>query len=120
MALTITYKDKKSILDKCSNDQKMITGTLAFDSSYPSNGESMDLSHEIPSSIHLVLIEPKIVSGEMFFFAYDYTNKKVIAYHVTQAVNEAGAAAYTIVVKEVTNTADLSGLTDVRFVAIGK
>ncbi len=109
MSVAITKKEGLGLLEKCGLGIGMLTGSLAFDSSYPTGGESVDLSN-IFSDIHLVLIEPK--AG--YVFEYDYTNKKVKAYWADYD----GAADAVLI--EVTDTTDLSALTDVRFMAIGK
>ena len=108
--MVITYKEDQEIYEKCGHNYKIITGSLAFDSSYPTNGEPMDLSKQIPTDIHMVIIEPS--AG--YILQYDYTNKKVKAYW-----NDYNAGADAALI-EVTNTTDLSGLTDVRFMAVGK
>ncbi len=109
MGVTITKKEGLGILEKCGLGIGMLTGSLAFDDSYPTGGETVDLSGYF-SDIHMVLIEPK--SG--YVFEYDYTNKKVLAYYADYN----GAADGALI--EVAAAVDLSALTDVRFVAIGK
>jgi len=148
MALVITYKEDKGMVDKCSHGYRMVTGSVAFDNSYPTNGEPMDMSKVFPNDLHLVLFEVK--AG--YIFEYDYTNKKVKAYYPTKAqavansggnqlIATTGSATASAVdattphvdvpagfrsavdhgaAEEVQNTADLSALTAVRFVAIGK
>jgi len=112
MALTITYKEDEGIVEKCGHGYKMVTGTLAFDSSYPTGGEAMDMSKIFPTDLHLVLFE--FNSG--YSFQYDYSNKKVLAYWGDYAQTTPADKAHI----QVADTTDLSGLTDVRFVAIGK
>lgn len=57
---------------------RMIMGTIAFDSSYPTGGESLDFSGKI-KQVRVVLFET--TAG--YLFAYDYTNKKVLVYTPT-------------------------------------
>jgi len=110
MGLTITFKEDQEIYEKCGHNYKIITGSIAFDSSYPDGGESLDLSKLIPTDLHLVIIEP---SGG-YVFTYDYTNKKVIAYWADYDAEADGALVAVLA------TTDLEALTDVRFMAVGK
>lgn len=109
MALTVTKEADKTILEACGLNIRIIRGTIAFDDSYPSGGEDLDLSKELPTEVQHVIIENK--SG--YIFEYDYANKKVKAYYFDYDAEADGAAI------EVTNTGDLSAVTDVRFTAIG-
>lgn len=117
--------------------------TIAFDSSYPTGGESLTAADLGLKTIDLLQVQSK--SG--LVFEYDYTNSKVLAYSQGVSVGAAGAAtmddfpvtagpgASTISVsltnsggsathnfgamKEVPNTNDLSTITGVRVFAIG-
>lgn len=80
-------------------------GSIAFDNSYPTGGESITL----PFTPVLVIIEPS--AG--YIFQWDYDNKKVKAFY---ADYDAVADGELI---EVADTTDLSALDDVRFVAFG-
>lgn len=63
-----------------------VQGTIAFDSSYPTGGETL-----LPASIGLAVIETMDISPKAgYTFVYDYTNKKVLVYEAG-----AGAAAHT-------------------------
>lgn len=86
---------------------KIQFGSLAFDSSYPTGGESMTFPGFF--NVAIVLIEPS--AG--YIFQYDYTNSKVLAYYADYDAVADGALI------QVANTTDLSALTDVRYVAIG-
>jgi len=108
MSLTVTLKEGRSVLDKCSLGLKMLAGSIAFDSSYPTGGESLDLSGYFPNAVHLVLIEPQ--AG--YVFVYDYTNKKVMAYWT--------GATTGAVLAQITDTTNLSALSAVHFIAFGK
>ncbi len=70
------YIFNKGVADMGGQGLKMIVGTIDFDASYPTGGESLDLSTDIPGLL-AVFIETK--GG--YVFEYDYTNKKVIAYN---------------------------------------
>ena len=107
MALTITYNNSNDA-EILSHNYSIISGSIAFDSSYPTGGEAFDLSGKF-ATLTMVLIEPN--SG--YVFTYDYTNKKVIAYWVD---NDGSADSAMI---QVANTTDLSGITAARFVAFG-
>jgi len=108
MAISVTLKEGRSVLDKCGLGVKMISGSIAFDSSYPTGGESLDLTPYFATQVHLVLIEPQ--AG--YVFAYDYTNKKVMAYWT--------GATTAAVLAEITNATNLSALSAVHFIAFGK
>jgi len=97
MALTIT-------IDKTENTGSimMTRGTIAFDSSYPTNGESLTANDLGLNTLDVVMISPNTAT----VFEYDYTNSKVKAYR--------GALA------EVSNGTDLSAMTAVKFVAFGR
>jgi len=109
---TVTYKEDKSIIDKCGHGYKIVTGSLLFSDSYPNtavwatSGELMDLSKIFPNDLHIVLVE----YYEGYKFTYDYTNKRI---HVF-----VGAAGVDV---EVANEVDLhAAIIDARFLAIGR
>lgn len=113
MGLTITNKtvgggigNEVKIIG--SNVVKMKPFNIDFDNSYPTGGESLDLSSYFKELIN-VQINPK--SG--YVFEYDYTNKKVMAYY---GDNNNAADGPLI---EVPNATDLSSLTGVRVIAWG-
>jgi hypothetical protein len=87
---------------------KILTGSIAFDDSYPTGGESMDIS-DMFNSLNIVLFESK--AG--YVFEYDYGNKKV----KVMMGNNDGAADGPMV--EVANETNLSALTAVKFLAVG-
>jgi len=109
----VTLKEDPVLGAKCAHGYKMLTGSLSFSASYTksgtyaTDGEPMDLSKIFPKDLHVVLFEYQLG----YKFEYDYTNKRVHAY-----VGASGVDA------EAGNTDDLfaAGLTDVRFIAIGK
>jgi len=112
MALTITYRSQtyktdNKFLAHIASRGGFVAGSIAFDNSYPTGGESFDLRGQFNGKDpYLVLFEAN--SG--YVFQYDYTNRKVKAYYTSTS----GGALV-----EVPNAADLSSLTDVRFVAFG-
>jgi len=138
MALTKTYDLPRA--ERISRNVGIVTGKISFDSSYPTGGESLDLTDRL-RTVLAVFIENK--SG--YIFEYDYTNKKVKAYYPTksQSSNLAGtvtvtsntgdgdAGTYNVSFsgekgevdagpgEEVADTTDLSSVTNVRFVAYG-
>lgn len=77
---------------------------VAFDSSYPTGGETLEFSFT-PS---IVIAEPN--SG--YVFSYDHTNSKLQAYYADYDAVADGALI------EVADEADLSALTAVKVVAI--
>ena len=64
------------------NPIAVVMGEFDFDTSYPTGGEALDLSALIPNLVG-VFIENK--SG--YYFEYDYTNKKILAYNALAAHN---------------------------------
>lgn len=102
MALTVSLT-----LQGVHGAQRIATGTISFDSSYPTDGESFTLSQlGFGSQLYHLNVSPK--SG--YVFEVDYTNKKLKAYIV---------GSTSSVLSEVANTTDLSALTGVRFFAVG-
>jgi hypothetical protein len=95
MGLTFTEKNI-SIL----GNKRMSVFEIAFDSSYPTGGESLVPRNIGLSEIDILLAED--ASG--YNFEYDHTNKKILAY-------TAGS--------QVADTTNLSTLTGVRIMAIG-
>ncbi len=67
---------------------KLLTGSIAFDNSYPTGGEAMDLSKFFKNLLG-VFFETK--SG--YIFEYDYTNKKVKALYPRAAITSTLAVA---------------------------
>jgi len=110
MALTVNKNTDWPcrIPDIQMKDVCMAMGQIDFDNSYPTGGESLDLSTDVPS-LWMVFFEPK--AG--YIFEYDYANKKVKAFYAD--CDFAGDKALI----EVANAADLSALTGVRYLAIG-
>lgn len=141
MALTITIDAGPKYTRE--GKQKVVRGQIAFDSSYPTGGESLLAADIALRRITRFNCHDK--SG--FGFEYDYTNSKLMVYVQGVAIAAAGAAtlddyaltgvgastarsigldsASTSPVlfgpqKEVANTTDLSTLTGVRFTAYGR
>lgn len=89
---------------------KVVTGSIAFDSSYPTGGEDVSDIFNMFNTVVLLLIDPNtVVHGAQTgkFAQVDYTNKKVLLFT---------NASPTV---EVTNASNQSALTAVKFVAIG-
>ena len=132
MALTITI-DREERMGK----RYYRSGTIAFDSSYPTGGESLTPSDLGLRTIDILLAAP--AGGLMF--EYDNANQKLKAIYPTggggtnpttlaDPIVSTGAASATAVdattptirpgrSKEVADTANLSTITGVRFVALG-
>jgi len=107
---TVEYKEDETINEKCGHAFKMITGILTFTtySNTTTSGVGLDLSQQIPTDVHMVIIEPK--GG--FVPVYDYENKRIKVY-------EAGADGGAL--DECTDSTDLSSaMVDTRFIAFGK
>lgn len=146
MALTVSYDTPKPV--KIGHGLGQLSGTIAFDSSYPTGGESFDLSGYFKSVYQVIISDQN--SG--YLFEYDYTNKKIKVMYPrsAQAAANTGANQPTVtsgaatasavdattptvtvpsgfrsavdaaVGSEVSNGTNLSSLTGVRFVAIGR
>ena len=83
MALTITTPGNASDVSGVPGNNKYVIKRIQFDSSYPTNGESLTATDLGLESIHIVIIDTES-SG--YLAQYDYTNSKVEVY-------EAGADA---------------------------
>jgi hypothetical protein len=88
---------------------KILTGTFDFDTSYPTGGESFDVSNFFPKGVVAVIPSPK--SG--YVFEYDSDDEKLLAYYADYDATDDGALI------EVADTTDLAAITDVKFVALG-
>lgn len=89
---------------------KIATGTFAFDSSYPTGGESVSGIWDLFKSVQGLVF----FSRSGYVFDVDYTNKKVLAYYSDY---DAGADGALIQVPDTTN---LSTVTGVRWMAWGR
>lgn len=105
---TITLYEDETMTEKCGHDFKIITGNINI-GSYASNGVSMDLSKQIPTKVHAVLVE----SDGGYIGSYDETNKKLKVYYADYDAEADGALI------EVADQTDLAAV-NMRFVAIGK
>jgi len=134
MALTITV-DRKERMGK----RHYRSGTIAFDASYPTGGESLTPADLGMRTIDILLSAP--AGGLMF--EYDHTNQKLKAIYPTGGGAVPAALADPVVSvpsgattvtsaaaqpdltetagrsREVANATDLSTITGVRFVALG-
>lgn len=109
---------------------RLVSGTINFDSSYPTGGELVDIPLK---EVHGMFIENK--AGYMF--EYDRANKKVKAYtpvkaqaahthtentaaaYTQNATTAAGGAISASTAAEVANGTNLSTVTEVAFLAWG-
>lgn len=105
MALTVSV----SRTDTVGRYTKYVTGTITFDSSYPTGGEAIAAT-DVKLSSKIEFLEPSSAGG--YLFEYDATNKKIKAYLPT---SDATAPA---VAKQVASTTDLSTVT-CNFIAFG-
>lgn len=108
MVPDIKFLSKDGPSNEGGDRVRTMVGSVAFDDSYPTNGEALDLT-EWFNSVLLVVIES--VGG--YTFQYVYADKKVKVFYDDADLGADGPHI------EVANTTDLSGLTDVRFVAYG-
>lgn len=137
MALTVSVTRRN-----VSGNQNIVTGTVAFDSSYTTGGLALTAATLGLRVVDMIIIQPR--SG--FVFDYDYTNSKLLAFTqgattgATAVSGTTGALMNTDAgvegtarlqssttsgtfkwgsLLEVTNTTSLSTLTLVRFIAFG-
>ena|SRR3990172_684870 len=137
MALTVAITRRIT-----AGDQHIVTGTIAFDSSYPTGGESFTAANLGLRTVDLMVLQ----QTKGIVFEYDYTNSKVLAYAQGALVGAAGAevlddfpitagpgvtadthlslkaGSATIgfgALKQVASTNDLSTITGVRYVCFG-
>jgi hypothetical protein len=133
MSLTIS-----GLTQTVVGDLAYVSGSLAYDSSYPTGGESFAPTDVGLSSFDLVLCSPT----KGVIFEYDYANSKLKAVFPTggggtpasalavpkvssgsSSASAVDATTPTItpgVGKEVASTQNLSTLTGVKFVAFGR
>tara|TARA_R110000765_G_C18438015_1_gene546563 strand:- start:8 stop:436 length:429 start_codon:yes stop_codon:yes gene_type:complete len=126
-------------------NKRVVTGTLAFDASYPTGGEALTPSDLGLAKIDFISISPQ----DGLVFEYDYTNEKVIVYSqgirtgaTTAADSTSGVFAEDVedaetavvvmggavnttydlgALKQVTSTGDLSTLAQaVRIFVVGR
>jgi len=110
-APTIVYLEDDTMNEKCGHNFKMVTGVLTFGLYETAGGVAFDLSKQLPTKIHQVIIEPK--GG--YVPVYNYATKKIVVYYADYSTSTDGALI------EVASTASLaSAMTDTRFTAIGK
>lgn len=105
-APTITVSRKQKVAQESIRE-----GTIDFDTSYPTGGESITLADFKLTGIYYVVFQP--TAG--YFFEWDYTNKKVKVFYIVASALSPAAAAAT----EVSNATDLSALTGVRYRVFG-
>lgn len=87
--------------------KKLYHGTIALDSSYPTGGETLDVS----GNERFDVLIADSVGGYVFSFVA--SSQKLLAY---VGDNDAGADG---VLAQVANTTDLSAVTTIPFIAIG-
>lgn len=109
MAVTVTFDLPKAVRLEKGNKSglSVISGTIAFDNSYPTGGESITaITGKFQTCLQVICDN---FGG--FLTTFDKTNSKLLVYQATDAV--AGTRA------EAANAADLSGITAMRFIAYG-
>jgi len=112
MAAVFTVKAQMSLL----GGAKMVVGTLAMDSSYPSDGEALDLSSYFPGGSVLFSygFNPGAAAGYTFVHnGGTAAAGKILAFEIN------GAAAGRDPLLECSNTRDLSGVTAAPMIFIG-
>lgn len=116
---TITYDAEtpgrgatRPVFIQGSRPMKVVTGTYAFDSSYPTGGEDIsDIFNQFGktsrAAVNIQFDQPLTGAQTGKFIKVDYTTRKVLLY-----TNASPAV-------EVANASDQSAITGLRFVAIG-
>jgi len=89
MAIVATKDDRMA--ERITRNRDMITGSIAFDSSYPTGGELATVISRYFRTLEQLLIEP---SGG-YLFAYDKTNNKILVYLSSGTPAIAAEAAHT-------------------------
>lgn len=108
MALTVSLDIPK--VERISRNLGILTGTIAFDSSYPTGGESAsDITGYFKTCLRLVCD-----SKGGYIFTWDKSNGKIKAFNTTDVDAASDAPG-----PEVGNGTDLSSLTGVSFIAVG-
>ncbi len=115
-----------NIVRSIFGNKRVVIFDCDLDSSYVTNGESLT-----PADLGLTKIDIFIATDKNgYSFEYDYTNKKLKVKNVgahTHTENTAGsytqnattAASTAVPEAEVANGVDLSGVTNIRCIAIG-
>lgn len=110
MALIVTLGANARATQKSQFGSKTtVRGTIAFDASYPTNGELLLLSQIGLSSVD----QMKLFPYKGYVFEWDNTNKKIKVYYGDN--NNASDGPLV----EVPNTTDISTLDLVPFEAVG-
>lgn len=108
MSAAITVSDEFTLQGK-NGTAKLLYGLIAFDASYPTGGEVLDLT-ELPVSD----VKSLICGGyKGYTFEWDDGNSKLLAY---QGDNDNAGDAPGV---QVADTTDLSALTAIPFQMIG-
>ena len=104
VALVVTVKGRS-----VEGSIRRTWGTLAFDASYPTNGEAYINANFELFSVEQINVYPSLG----YIFEPDLANKKIKAFYGDYSEASDGALV------EVTNTGDLSSITAARWEAIG-
>lgn len=112
MALTVTQTGRRTVF----GDRRVHFFDIAFDTSYPTGGESLTAADLGLSRVDLVLCEPASAAAgaTAVVVKYDRTNSKLQAY----GQQPTSATTTVIPLDEVDSTEDLSALL-VRVMAVG-
>lgn len=106
MALAVTVRET---IGPLPGGKFIKIGTLAFDSSYPTGGEALPTISGVERVLSLN------AQGSGYTFELDEANQKVKVYRVPSLD---GNAANAQALAQVSDTADLSGITAAPFIAI--
>ena len=104
-----SYNNNTSMASAVSKGLQWESGTIALDTSYPTDGEALTIFN----NTKFVYLSNR--GG--YVFDYDLTNSLIIAY---QTDNQATVASATVTpLLEVDDTTDLSALSDIPYFAVG-
>ena len=107
MALTIT-KTSSGVM----GDKRYFAGTVAFDNSYPTGGESVTAANlEFQSAIDTLIVGAQSALVPTKIVAWDPSTSKLV---INVEDGTSGISA------EAANTSDQSGVVDVPFIAFGE
>jgi len=112
MAAVFTKTNERDL----GGGMKLVLGTLAMDSSYPTNGEDLDLSAYFPGGT-ILFFSSEVTSSAGHILAHDGGSAsagKIEAYWCDYDAVADGALV------EVANTTDLSGITAALCMIIGE
>ena len=108
MALTITFDMPRP--QRMTKDFSMLSGSIAFDTSYPTGGEAATLITKYFTTVKRLILD---AGGTGYVVSYDAANDKIMAWYA-----DYDAVADGILI-QIPDTTDISAITAANFLAIG-